>query len=97
MTRMQLMMMEESHLGQVNDVAHGSYFHERMTEQLAQTAWTEFQAIEAGGGIEALIETGVLAQSIQAAKTERDKKNAPILGVTLHPADNIRPAKLREA
>lgn len=94
---MQLMMMEESHLGQVNDVAHGSYFHERMTEQLAQTAWTEFQAIEAGGGIEALIETGVLAQSIQAAKTERDKKNAPILGVTLHPADNIRPAKLREA
>ena len=94
---MQMMMMEESHLGQVDDVAHGSYFHEQMTDTLAQTAWTEFQAIEAGGGIENLIETGVLAASIKAAKQEREDEGRPILGVTLHPAENIRPAKLREA
>ena len=92
-----MMMMEESHLGQVDDVAHGSYFHEQMTDTLAQTAWTEFQAIEAGGGIENLIETGVLAASIKAAKQEREDEGRPILGVTLHPAENIRPAKLREA
>ena len=90
-------MMAESHLGQVNDVAYGSYFHEEMTEKIAQTAWTEFQAIETGGGIETLIRTGSLAQSIAAAKADRETRNDPILGVTLHPADNIRPAELREA
>ncbi len=94
---MQMMMMAESHLGQVNDVAYGSYFHEEMTEKIAQTAWTEFQAIETGGGIETLIQTGSLAQSIEAAKADRETRNDPILGVTLHPADNIRPAELREA
>lgn len=94
---MQMMMMAESHLGQVNDVAYGSYFHEDMTDKIAQTAWTEFQAIETGGGIETLIRSGSLAQSIAAAKIDRDTRNDPILGVTLHPADNIRPAELREA
>ncbi len=93
---MQLMMMEESHLGQVADPAFGSYFHERLTEELAQTAWTEFQAIETGGGIEALIESGALKSSIAAAKAEREAKAAPILGVTLHPAESVKSPELRE-
>lgn len=92
---MQMMMMEESHLGQVNDVAHGSYFHEHMSEKIAQSAWTEFQAIEAGGGIEALIESGDLAKSIAAEKENRSARDKPILGVTLHPAENMRAAPLR--
>jgi methylmalonyl-CoA mutase len=89
---MQMMMMEESHLGQVNDVAHGSYFHESLSEDMAQTAWTEFQAIEAGGGIETLIESGALQNSIRAEKENRTARDEPILGVSLHPAENIRPA-----
>lgn len=92
---MQMMMMEESHLGQVNDVAHGSYFHEHLSEQIAQAAWTEFQAIESGGGIETLIENGALAKSIAAEKENRAERGDPILGVSLHPAENIRSASLR--
>lgn len=94
---MQLMMMEESHLGQVNDAAYGSYFHEQMTNALAQAAWTEFQAIETGGGIKALIESGALKDAIAAAKAERDAKDNPILGVTLHKADAVKAPELRGA
>lgn len=92
---MQLMMMEESHLGQVQDAAYGSYFHERMTEQLAQAAWTEFQAIESAGGIEAVIESGVFKAAIETAAQDKASKERPILGVTLHPAPDLREAKLR--
>jgi len=94
---MQLMMMEESHLGQVNDAAYGSYFHESLTQKIAETAWTEFQAIESGGGIEEIIASGVLQKSIAAAKADRATKNDPILGVTLHRAEDTKPAKLRES
>jgi methylmalonyl-CoA mutase len=62
---------------------------------MAQTAWTEFQAIEAGGGIETLIESGALQNSIRAEKENRTARDEPILGVSLHPAENIRPANLR--
>jgi methylmalonyl-CoA mutase len=46
----QLLLLEESHVGQVLDPAGGSWFVEELTEQLAQRAWQQFQAIEARGG-----------------------------------------------
>ena len=91
----QLLMMEESHLGQVRDAAFGSYFHERLTEDLAQEAWGTFQTIEAQGGIERFRESGKLDDALAkdvAARTERD---APILGVTLHPSDDVPAPEVR--
>ena len=46
----QLLLLEESHVGRVLDPAGGSWFVEDLTEQLAQQAWEHFQAIEAHGG-----------------------------------------------
>lgn len=46
----QLLLLEESHVGQVLDPAGGSWFVEDLTEQLAQQAWKQFQDIEARGG-----------------------------------------------
>src|SRR6185312_15636980 len=46
----QLLLLEESHLGQVLDPAGGSWFVEDLTEQLAEKAWDHFQQIEAHGG-----------------------------------------------
>jgi methylmalonyl-CoA mutase len=46
----QLLLLEESHVGRVLDPAGGSWFVEELTEQLAQQAWAHFQAIEAHGG-----------------------------------------------
>ena len=70
---MQLLMMEESDLGRAKDAARGSYWHEAMTEELAQAAWTLFQSYEHEGGIEAL-------------PTSYPKREVgSIVGVTLHP------------
>ena len=91
---MQLMMMEESHLGQVQDAAFGSYFHERMTDELAKTAWAEFQQIESEGG---LTDNAAFKARIKSAAKAREAKAEPILGVTLHPAENNREAKVRRA
>ncbi len=46
----QLLLLEESHLGRVWDPAGGSWFVEDLTQQLADTAWQHFQAIESQGG-----------------------------------------------
>ncbi|KMO77992.1 MAG: methylmalonyl-CoA mutase small subunit [Mycolicibacterium rufum] len=49
----QLLLLEESHLGQVLDPAGGSWFVEDLTSRLADAAWTNFQEIEGAGGFEA--------------------------------------------
>jgi len=92
---MQLMMMEESHLGQVSDPALGSYWHENMTDQLAQKAWIAFQNIEASGGWSRYNKSGEFKVDIEKSKANRDLHNAPILGVTLHPAQNIKVPEVR--
>ncbi|OBI56053.1 methylmalonyl-CoA mutase small subunit [Mycobacterium sp. E787] len=46
----QLLLLEESHVGQVLDPAGGSWFVEDLTERLADQAWRQFQDIEARGG-----------------------------------------------
>ncbi|MEP3892167.1 MAG: methylmalonyl-CoA mutase family protein [Hellea sp.] len=95
---MQLMMMEESHLGQVQDAALGSYFHERMTDSLAQSAWAEFQRIESEGGIANI---DPFKARIKASVKTREDKAEPILGVTLHPLEKdntaFREAKVHRA
>lgn len=92
---MQLMMMEESHLGQVSDAASGSYWHETMTENLAQSAWQAFQKIEALGGMSAYQGSGAFQSDLENAKADRAALNAPILGVTLHPAENVKAPEVR--
>lgn len=52
----QLLLLEESHLGQVLDPAGGSWFVEDLTEQLAAKSWEHFQQIEAKGGFAAASE-----------------------------------------
>lgn len=91
----QLLMMEESHLGQVQDVAYGSYFHERLTEDLAQAAWMKFQSIEADGGIEPYLMSGAFKADCDAGTANREARNAPILGVTLHPSKDVPTPEVR--
>ena len=46
----QLLLLEESHVGRILDPAGGSWFVEDLTEQLAQQSWQHFQSIEKHGG-----------------------------------------------
>ncbi len=92
---MQLMMMEESHLGQVSDPSHGSYWHENMTEELAQAAWRRFQIIEQKGGMNVFMESGEYEMALNASKTAREARGEPVLGVTLHPAPDVKKPEVR--
>ena len=87
----QLILMEESHLGRVADPAGGAFFFEQMTDDLARAGWARFRAIEAEGGLAAALLSGSLSDDVALARealiaSTRDG-SAPILGVSLYPAD----------
>ena len=92
---MQLMMMEESHLGQVSDAAFGSYWHEAMTDKLAQASWKKFQAIEAAGGMTAYLDSGQFKSDLDTSVADREARDAPVLGVTLHAAKDVTVPEVR--
>ena len=59
-----LVLQEESSLGRVMDPAHGAWFIEKMTDELAQKSWALFQEIEAKGGMGPALESGFLQGEI---------------------------------
>ncbi len=61
----------ESHLNHVADPAAGSYYIERMTDQLAQNAWSFFQTIESDGGLLDALRDGTVQQHIADVRTQR--------------------------
>ncbi|WP_406275294.1 methylmalonyl-CoA mutase family protein [Nocardia sp. NBC_00881] len=68
----QLLLLEESHLGHVQDPGAGSWYVEDLTAGLATKAWEFMQEIEAAGGYLAALDSGLLAERIAATKTARD-------------------------
>jgi methylmalonyl-CoA mutase len=46
----QLLLLEESHVGRILDPSGGSWFVEDLTDKLAKQAWQSFQAVEQHGG-----------------------------------------------
>jgi methylmalonyl-CoA mutase len=97
----QLILMEESHLGRVDDPAGGSWFVEALTDRLARDGWSAFQAIEARGGIIPALTSGFIAEEIAGVRGEREAAvkdgRAPILGVTLHAAPGQSPPQTETA
>ncbi|MGW2282981.1 methylmalonyl-CoA mutase family protein [Streptomyces sp. NPDC001770] len=93
-------LMEESHLARVVDPAGGSWYVERLTEELAVAAWAFFQEIERAGGLEAAAGSGLVAERLAAAweKRSRDlaRRKEPVTGVSEFPHLDERPVE-REA
>lgn len=85
----QLLLQEESNVGVVADPAGGSWYVESLTQEIAATAWEEFQAIEAAGGIVASLQAGTLQGSIVDAAAAQLARVAhrkdPITGVSEFP------------
>lgn len=85
----QLVCQEESSLGRVIDPAGGSWYIENLTDELAKTAWAQFQQIESEGGLVATLEKGALQARINEAALERVKRVAtgkePLTGTSTFP------------
>ncbi|MEZ0094001.1 methylmalonyl-CoA mutase family protein [Streptacidiphilus sp. EB129] len=82
-------LLEESHLGRVADPAGGSWYVERLTDELAHAAWSFFQELERAGGQRAALRSGLVGDRIAATWAERGTKLArrsePITGVSEFP------------
>lgn len=84
-----VVLAEESNIAKVIDPAGGSWYVETRTDELARAAWAEFQAIEAAGGMAAVLQDGSFAQKIAAAFAQRQaniaKRRDPLTGVSEFP------------
>jgi methylmalonyl-CoA mutase len=60
----QLVLQEESAAARVTDPAHGSWYVEKLTDDLATAAWSVFQEIEAQGGMAPALESGFIQDRI---------------------------------
>lgn len=69
----QIVLQEESNLGRIGDPAGGSWYVEKLTEDVAQAAWKVFQDIEAKGGMAAALASGAVQDMIAATAAARDK------------------------
>ncbi|MER7949607.1 methylmalonyl-CoA mutase family protein [Streptomyces sp. NPDC096079] len=82
-------LIEESHLSRVIDPAGGSWYVERLTDELAHAAWEFFQTVEREGGQEAALRSGAIGARLAETWAARSKKLAtrrePITGVSEFP------------
>ncbi|MGW8633741.1 methylmalonyl-CoA mutase family protein [Streptomyces sp. NPDC055793] len=82
-------LIEESHLTRVIDPAGGSWYVERLTDELADAAWTFFQDIERAGGQAAALRSGTVGErladtwAVRSAKLA--KRREPVTGVSEFP------------
>ncbi|MGW4096092.1 methylmalonyl-CoA mutase small subunit [Mycobacterium sp. NPDC004974] len=89
----QLLLLEESHIGQVLDPAGGSWFVEDLTAQLADQAWAHFQDIEARGGFVAARDyiTAQIAEVAARRSADIAHRRTAITGVNEFPNLDEKP------
>ncbi|MFE3700370.1 methylmalonyl-CoA mutase family protein [Nocardia tengchongensis] len=95
----QLLLLEESRLGQVLEPGAGSWYVESLTDELAAKAWEFMQEIEAAGGYLEALQSGLLAERIGTTKAQRDSdvahRKTAVTGVNEFP--NLGEKTLSEA
>ncbi|MFV0315883.1 MAG: acyl-CoA mutase large subunit family protein [Microthrixaceae bacterium] len=99
--RTQQILMTEGGLREVADPLGGSYFVEKLTDDMEEEAWAIFEEIEANGGYQAGIESGEIKRSIDNASYEMKQKinsgDIPIVGVNRYvteEAENYQPFRV---
>ncbi|MET8580000.1 methylmalonyl-CoA mutase family protein [Streptomyces collinus] len=94
-------LVEESHLARVIDPAGGSWYVERLTDELAHAAWEFFRSVERDGGQAAVLRSGRLRTDLATTWAERSKKLAkrrePITGVSEFPLLSEKPVEREPA
>ncbi|HYD28058.1 methylmalonyl-CoA mutase family protein [Brevundimonas sp.] len=92
----QLVLMEEAHLGRVDDPGAGSWFLDQRTRDLAEAGWAEFRKIEAEGGVVEALRGHVIqprvARARQALEAVLANGAVQMVGVTKFVDADPRPA-----
>ncbi|MER7968405.1 methylmalonyl-CoA mutase family protein [Streptomyces sp. NPDC096080] len=82
-------LIEESHLSRVIDPAGGSWYVERLTDELAHAGWEFFQTVEQAGGQRAALRSGMvgdrLAETWAVRSANLAKRREPVTGVSEFP------------
>ncbi|MFC8987936.1 methylmalonyl-CoA mutase family protein [Streptomyces sp. NPDC057115] len=82
-------LIEEAHLSKVIDPAGGSWYVERLTDELAHAAWEFFQDIEKAGGQAAALRSGTVGERLAGTWAVRSaklaKRREPVTGVSEFP------------
>ncbi|AOV07800.1 methylmalonyl-CoA mutase [Lysinibacillus sphaericus] len=91
----QLFLQEETYMTDVADPWGGSYYVEKLTDELMEKAWTLIEEIEELGGMAKAIDTGLPKMKIEEAAAKRqaqiDSKTEIIIGVNKYQLDEEEP------
>ena len=72
----QLILRDEAHADHVADPSAGSYYIEAATDRVAENAWSQFQDLEARGGLLEALRHGSLQEAIARVRDERTERVA---------------------
>jgi methylmalonyl-CoA mutase, N-terminal domain len=102
--RTQQILMWESGLRDVADPLGGSYFVEKLTDEMEAEAWELYRTLESNGGFRHGIETGEIKRSIDNQSYEMKKLinsgELPVVGVNRYVSDvreNYEPFRIDES
>jgi methylmalonyl-CoA mutase len=70
----QLILQEETHITSVIDPWAGSYMMERLTQEMADTAWATFEEVQAQGGMTRAVDSGWAKLKIEASAAEKQAR-----------------------
>jgi methylmalonyl-CoA mutase len=89
------LLRREAYVGEVTDPAAGSWYAERLTDDLARAAWDRFTELERRGGILGALDSGLIAEQVGATWARRRddlrRRRTPIVGVSRYADPHERP------
>jgi methylmalonyl-CoA mutase len=96
----QLIIQEETHITNVIDPWAGSYMMEKLTQEMADAAWTIIEEVDAMGGMTRAVDSGWAKLKIEAAAAQKqariDSGRDVIVGVNKYRLDEEQPLEIRE-
>jgi len=96
----QLIIQEETHIPNVIDPWAGSYLMEKLTQEMADTAWAIIEEAEAMGGMTKAVQSGWAKLRIEACAAEKqariDRREDVIVGVNKYALKEEAPLAIRE-
>jgi methylmalonyl-CoA mutase len=96
----QLIIQEETHITSVVDPWAGSYMMEKLTQDMADSAWAIIEEVEAMGGMTKAVESGWAKLKIESCAAEKqariDAGKDVIVGVNKYRLDKEDPVDIRD-